>query len=316
MRTIGRLLALALLGLVIAPARDGRPADDQGGIGTAGGVAAGSPASARAGRQLAQPVAPPPLLVENRGQFQDAARFRTLFPAPAVAVTGDGIVLTQLARGADGSITSGHNVRIGFGSTDPEAGAPWLAAAEPAKTRASYFRGNDPDRWQAAVPCWKSVAYEHVVAGVDVEVHFRRGTLEYDVIAGPGARLDDLAVTIDGADDVSIDEDGRLEFRTPLGVVTQAPPVVWQTGRDERRKDLACAVVLSGPNRLGFRVPDWDGRSRLTIDPTILLSTFVEGSESDGASAPLPPTRRARPTLRARRPVRTSPSRPVPSTSR
>ncbi|MCB9898893.1 MAG: SBBP repeat-containing protein [Planctomycetes bacterium] len=225
------------------------------------------------------------MLVENRGQFRTGTRYRTVFGSPAVAVTDDGIVVSQLAQGEDGAVARGHNVRLRFGSTNPATRAPRLVAGEPAQTRASYFHGDDPDHWTAAAPCWDSVVYDHVADGVDVEVHFRRGSLEYDVIAQPGARLDELSVTIDGADGMSVYDDGRLEIRTPLGVVTQSPPVVWQTDQRGERLDLACAIVQSGPNRLGFRVPGWDGRAHLTIDPSILLSTFVEGSAGDGGSA-------------------------------
>jgi Beta-propeller repeat len=228
---------------------------------------------------------PRPVFVENCGQFQEAVRYRTVFPSPAASVTDDGLVLTQVAPSHSASLVRGHNVRLRFESTDRTAPLAQLVPGTPSSTRASYFRGNDSTKWISAAPCMHSVIFEGVASDVSVEVHTRNGAIEYDVLAQPGASLQDLVVIVEGADAIELQADGSLLILTPLGQVKQQAPVVWQTDASSARTPLTCRVERLGPNRFGFRVPDWDSRSELTIDPSFVYSTFVEGSQGDLGNA-------------------------------
>src|SRR5262249_26913575 len=107
------------------------------------------------------------------------------------------------------------------------------------------------------------------------------GGIEYDVLAQPGARLDDLRLVIEGADAVETRPDGSLAITTPLGRIEQRPPRVWQTNASGVRTPLACMIEGDDANRLRFCVPGWLGDRPLTIDPSLVYSTYVEGAASD-----------------------------------
>src|SRR5262249_23823717 len=107
------------------------------------------------------------------------------------------------------------------------------------------------------------------------------GGIEYDVLAQPGARLDDLRLVIEGADAVETRPDGSLAITTSLGRIEQRPPRVWQTNASGGRTPLACMIEVDDANTLRFCVPGWHGDRPLTIDPSLVYSTYVEGTASD-----------------------------------
>jgi hypothetical protein len=193
-----------------------------------------------------------PVFAENRGQFPEAVRYRTLWPAPVATVTDEGLVLTLVGREAAeaGGRLVGHNVRLRFQSKRA-ASRVAVTASKTAPTRASYFLGNDATRWITDVPCWSAVEFEGAGSGAAVEVHGRRGILEYDLVMEAGISSDSIQVLVDGADLLVLNPNGSLDIVTPLGVIHQAAPRSWELGeRSAARTRFRCQIARHEPLRL------------------------------------------------------------------
>lgn len=83
---------------------------------------------------------------------------------------------------------------------------------------------------------------------------------------------------VEGAQQLSIADDGSLVIESRLGPLTQRRPKTWQVDVDGEKRELVCEFTLLSAERFGFVVPGWDGETSLTIDPGLIWSTLLGGS--------------------------------------
>ncbi len=136
----------------------------------------------------------------------------------------------------------------------------------------SYFTGNDRSRWRTDVQRFAAVTYSGLYDGVDARVYTKDGHFEYDIVLAAGADLHAVEVEVDGARSMSIDASGALVLDTPLGPVTQPPPIAFAKAGPQASEPVTCAYELRGPRRFGFTAPGWDGRHPLEVDPGLVYS--------------------------------------------
>lgn len=222
----------------------------------------------------------PSSFVQNRGQWNDAVTFRAVHGPMTSWFGGNGwtVSLTEPVAGTSGEDARGVAVRMAFenGSARPPSGLArrleqqsFHAASGSVANAATY------DRLQ----------YQDMYPGVDVVVRTQDGHLEYDVCLQPGAELDDVIVRCEGAEGLSVGEDGALLMQTALGPVRSEPPLTWETLPDGERRLLAANYVRLDEERFGFSVPGWDASLPLVIDPGLSWATYLGSSSLDFVQA-------------------------------
>ncbi|TYP74496.1 SBBP repeat-containing protein [Paenibacillus methanolicus] len=153
----------------------------------------------------------------------------------------------------------------------------------------SYFRGQDPAYHYANIPLYREVAYRQVWPGIDLVFQACEGKLKYDVILSPGARLEDVKLLCQGAEELRMDDDGNLQFVTPLGTFADLKPVAYQS-IENVVKPVECRFALrkeaDGSRSVGFETgeeyrPDY----ALVIDPILAFSTYLGGTDFDQGHA-------------------------------
>ena len=150
----------------------------------------------------------------------------------------------------------------------------------PLEAKTNYFIGNDPAAWHTDVPNFGRVRYTDVYPGVDLVYYGNGGGLEYDFVVAPGANPDVVAMEWDGAESVEVDDAGTLIMKVEGGELRQASPVVYQDG-DEGRSPVSGAFDLIGAGRVGVRLGAYDPAKPLVIDPVLVYSSFLGGSNGD-----------------------------------
>ncbi len=93
----------------------------------------------------------------------------------------------------------------------------------------SYFLGSDPRRWRTHVPTYARVAYRQVYPGVDLIYHGAQNHLEYDFVVAPGARPQVIRLTLEGARNVRLDQQGNLPLRVGAVTIRQDRPIIYQS---------------------------------------------------------------------------------------
>ena len=83
-----------------------------------------------------------------------------------------------------------------------------------------------------------------------------------------------MVLRYEGAEGLAVDGEGRLRIATSVGTLIELQPRAWQTDAAGRRRAVACRYALKG-QQVSFRLGKYDHRRPLTIDPTVIFSSFT-----------------------------------------
>ncbi len=149
--------------------------------------------------------------------------------------------------------------------------------------KVNYLLGQDRAGWRTGVSTFGRVAYDDVYPGVDLVYYGNQRQLEYDFIVRPGADPRVIALEVEGADRLEVDERGDLVVHVGNRQVRQHKPVVYQEIHDVRYK-IEGRYVLRGSGRVQFQLGSYDRTQTLVIDPVLDYSTYLGGSGGDFGS--------------------------------
>jgi hypothetical protein len=99
----------------------------------------------------------------------------------------------------------------------------------------------------------------------------------------PGADPGLIRLGIEGADEIRVGADGNLHLSLPGGEVIQRAPVIYQEVGGFR-KPIPGRFVLRGEDEVAFEIGPYDTSRPLVVDPVLVYSTYLGGSDGDFAS--------------------------------
>lgn len=146
---------------------------------------------------------------------------------------------------------------------------------------ANFALGGAGGRVIAGVPGFASVLYRSLYPGIDLRVRTSGECFEYDLIVRPGADLGVVSVRVEGAQRLERSEAGSLLCTTALGLVEQPAPRTWAIGPDGVERPLACHYELRGCDRFGFHLAARSPGETVIVDPPILYSTLLGGTDHE-----------------------------------
>ena len=236
--------------------------------------AAGRPAPSAAIAQGRAALARLPLRFEaNQGQFRSDVHYA----ARAGAMT---LLLTDKGPSLSGGASRPVDITLLHSARNPE-----IQPLDELSARTNYFVGSR-DHWHTGVRTYAKVKYGGVYPGVDVVYYGNQGQLEYDFVLRPGADPRTIRLRFDGASHLAVTPDGDLVFSAPGGQVMQKRPAIYQqdavTGV---RRQVSGRYVLLSRNTVGLRLDAYDRARTLVIDPVLVYSTYMGGSNTDQINA-------------------------------
>ncbi|WP_210514108.1 DUF7948 domain-containing protein [Hymenobacter terricola] len=230
--------------------------------------------------------------IENKGQWDEHARYMAPLPGGRLFAEADGLTFALLASGgpvhpglqksaqgtkpAADSVVHGHALKLHFEGAGPAT----VTAETPTAEHRSYFLGADARHWASDVRSFRELHYAGLWPGVAARVYESADQhLEYDFELAPGARPAVIALRHDGADGLKLDAAGNLLVKTSVGTITERAPQAWQTDATGQRRAVPCRYVLAG-QVTHFALGKYDPARPLTIDPVVVFSTY-SGSTAD-----------------------------------
>jgi hypothetical protein len=156
-----------------------------------------------------------------------------------------------------------------------------VAGLEELPGKSNYFTGSDPAKWVTKVPNYARVEYEDIYPGVDLVYYGNQRQLEYDFVVAPGADPRAVVLQFAGAKKLAVDGQGDLVLTVQGGEVRFKKPVVYQV-LGGIRQSVAGKYVLVGAYEAGFEVGRYDAARPLILDPTLVYSTYLGGSNTQG----------------------------------
>ncbi len=216
----------------------------------------------------------------NQGQTDGRVKFLSQGEGFSLFLTDTEAVLSlRKPDGKDRAKTDVIRMRVGEGNSEVQ---PQGQALQPGL--ANYMLGEDPGRWQLGVPGFGRVRYAGVYPGVDLVYYGNQRRLEYDFEVAAGANPGLIRLHFEGAERIALDADKNLQIFGENGGVTFHKPEVYQV-IDGKRRGVAGHFRLLKGNSVGFDLGAYDTARPLTIDPTLVYSTYLGGSTMDSINA-------------------------------
>ncbi|MGD8331540.1 MAG: SBBP repeat-containing protein [Acidobacteriota bacterium] len=207
----------------------------------------------------------------NRGQAPDGVRY---------VARGSGRALvfddTSLALRAGDEI-----VRIDFAAAGAQPRTT-LTNATPGVS--NYLLDSDSRTWVTGVERYARLRYEGAANGVDVDFYAAGAghELEFDFIVAPGADVSAVALHVQGATDVALDDSGALQITAGEEPITLQAPIAYQQ-INGRRVAVESSFRLLDDGGVGFAVGAYDRAGELVIDPVLVYSTYLGGAGYAGS---------------------------------
>ncbi len=219
--------------------------------------------------------------MENRGQLRDdEVLYYATTPGLHVAFHSNGLSYTLTEQVAENVPTSDDGPGNGWRLHLMFLGSQEVVPVPGSTVDASFnfFLGADKERWRTAVPAYEELRYPGLWEGIDLVYRLDEEGLKYDLEVQPGADLDRVRFLMEGQTGLSLDDRGALVIRTPLGDLTEEPPVARYMDGDEEM--VRSGFLLCDDGAFGFEIGARDVSRPLLIDP--LVYSGVMGSRWTG----------------------------------
>ena len=200
-------------------------------------------------------------------------RFLAHGPGYTLFLTGSAEAVLVSGKGAP------QVARMGLAGANPR---PDVCALEERAAKSYYFIGNDPARWRSKVVNYGRVRYQAVYPGIDLVYYGNQRQLEYDLLVAPGADPSRIQLSFPEARQLHLNpESGDVEVAEAGGEVCLRKPVAYQVPEGQQRVAIEAHYALVVGNRIGLAVGRYDATRPLIIDPTLIYSTYLGGSNFD-----------------------------------
>ncbi|MEE9912429.1 MAG: SBBP repeat-containing protein [Deltaproteobacteria bacterium] len=211
--------------------------------------------------------------VKNEGQKDPSVLYYEQGSGHATVFTKTGISLFP-GRGKDSVITLSPVHASDF----------TVEALDLKQGTVNYFIGRDQKNWKTSIPTYGAILYKGIYPGIDMKVYGTNNQLEYDLIVAPGADPDQIRLAYKGAKNLSITPEGDLAIALSENSILQKKPIIYQT-INNRRRDIKGRFVLAEANTYRFEVGAYNKKHPLVIDPVLVYSTYLGGTDEDHALA-------------------------------
>ncbi len=218
----------------------------------------------------------PVRFIPNTGQFEDPISFAVMHGHTSLTFTPDSLVVHTDDPRQNNSGDSAAIVQTWKGA-HPH---PVIEGIDPLENTASFFSGSDPSRWYTNLTTYTGIVYRDLYPDIDCIYRDADGHIKREFIVAPGANPSAIGVHYEGATGISVDTDGTLIITTPTGIQTESAPVGFQV-IDGTAVTVPVCYQLRDGNDVGFAVGAYDPTVPLTIDPQLLYSTYLGGSDNE-----------------------------------
>ena len=220
---------------------------------------------------------------QNIGQFDPQVRYAARSAGSLLFLTGDKAMYvlpfadaagpkTESEPGLERTAQRFHAVSMAFANANSEIAASGDQISE---HRTNYFLGADESRWRSDVPNFGEVRFDNVYDGISAVWYGREnGSTQYDLVVAPNADAQQIELSFDGADSISVDDAGSLLINTPAGTIKQNRPFTYQTGEDAARVEVPSQFSIDGTT-VRFALGEYDRSRELVIDPTVTYNTLA-----------------------------------------
>jgi hypothetical protein len=154
--------------------------------------------------------------------------------------------------------------------------SPEVVAEGQMEYKCNYFIGNEPSEWHIDVPNYEAITLKDIYPGIDLNFSGDDGQASYEFVAALGADIAQIKVEYEGAEETSLDADGRLILKTKWGDMIA-------TIKTPTNGELAGGAGFSQQSERTIGI-EAAGANRHTLDTQVVwlvYSTYLGGEHHD-----------------------------------
>ena len=145
-----------------------------------------------------------------------------------------------------------------------------IEGEEPRETKCSYFLGDEPELWVTGVPTFDGVRYRQLQPGIDLVIGAAGAHWKYDLRLSAGADPTSIRVRVEGAQALSLRDDGALVIQTEAGDLVQPLQPTFDVVDGMPDRCIPCCFKLLGGHRFSFEIFGGASASSVAIDPDLV----------------------------------------------
>jgi uncharacterized protein (AIM24 family) len=208
--------------------------------------------------------------IENKGQIHDQngcpredVQFALQIPGMSIFVGDNQVHYTFISKHGD----SFHTQRLDVELLNSNPNVVVEPFGQSVYYENYYIAGCPKDGIR--VRTFSGIVYKNVYDHIDWMFFVANGRLEQEFVVHAGGNPEDIQIKYAGADELKIDENGALIATTPMGVLTEHPPICTDAAR--RNGTSSVHYQLKG-NILSYSIKG--ATEELVIDPILEWGTY------------------------------------------
>lgn len=231
--------------------------------------------------------------IQNKGQWDNRVEYRGDFSTGSFFLEKQGFTIalhnvddlkrvsaqlhgtaTPLPDNNQPIVLRSHAYKVKF------LGGNSFAPIVPDKVQAyhsNYFVGTDQSKWSSGCKVAQAITYQNVYPNIDVRYYSDADKMKYDIIVHPGGNVNAIALQYSGINKLEV-KNKELMINTSVGTIKELYPLSYQSN-EKGKNNIGCKYVVKN-NVVRFSIDEYDKKSTLIIDPTLIFSTFT-GSTQD-----------------------------------
>jgi centrosomal CEP192-like protein/ASPM-SPD-2-Hydin domain-containing protein/HYDIN/CFA65/VesB family protein/beta-propeller repeat-containing protein len=137
----------------------------------------------------------------------------------------------------------------------------------------NYLIGKDATAWRQHVTQYGRVRYLEIYRGIDLTYYGNGTRIEHDFVVHAGADPSQIHLSLDGARNVQVGDNGDLRIALESDAITLHRPRAYQTIAGVQR-DVPASFVVKG-HHVRLSLGAYDRSRELIIDPVLDYSTYL-----------------------------------------
>jgi len=129
---------------------------------------------------------------------------------------------------------------------------PTITGETKSPTLVNYYKGSNPKYWRHNLPTYNTISFGEIYECIHLKLAAHGNNVEKLFYVKPGGSVEDIRVSIDGAQELKTNNKGELIAITKYGPVSFTPPIAYQEFRG-KRVPIDVAYFVSG-NKYGFTI--------------------------------------------------------------
>jgi len=233
----------------------------------------------------------PGILLKNLGQFDSEVQYQLKQDNANIIICNDRLIYQMVFEHTKSmhqtiSDTSSHheiaNVHVEFLACNKDYKYIEEGSEE---AYCNFFNGSDSSTWKSSIPMLTGVTAVGVYPYIDAKFYTSKTDFKSDFILHPGSVISDIKLRYKGIQGLEIASNGELIITIGDHEIREHIPLAYQNVGHEKLP-VNVRYTMLDEETISFVCDHYDNSLDLIIDPVLIFSTYLGGSNAEPWTGP------------------------------